>query len=224
VSATEHSFSTVAGVPVHYARQNAAAYGTRGQPHTFRCTHDMFDDLETCFADLWSRCPDGAPEVITCAGTYVNKPGYHGQGRAFDLDALFWTNRTMVTRNFASYPGYYLGVQAVLHKHFGTVLNYHYNADHRDHYHFDQGFSVGFSSGRETIANFLQGCAKYMFGVNLTIDGNYGNQTRSGCRTMLTSLGIAGASELDGAAAVDQVLSQRWLALLDALAAKGMSM
>ena len=36
----------------------------------------------------------GQAQVITSAGAYTNKPGQHGQGRALDIDGIFWSNKT----------------------------------------------------------------------------------------------------------------------------------
>ena len=153
-----NSFKRIADVPVHYDRRSSSDYGTRGVATRFYATTNTERKLDQCFLELWDRCPYGKAEVITSAGTWVNKPIYHGKGRAFDLDGIFWSNRTFVTK-WDGYQGgdrrFYFGVEAILRKHFGTVLNYLYNAPHRDHFHIDDGTSVGFQSGSKSRVLFL---------------------------------------------------------------------
>ena len=150
MSAGEHAFNVVGGVPTNYARHPVAVYGTIGVPRTFHCTHAFFSKLDACFQELWRVSPHSRAQAVVSAGAHVQKPGAHGQGRAFDIDAIFWPGKTLVTRNFPTDQNYYLGVEAVLRKHFGVVLDYNYNAAHRDHFHVDDTVHVGFSRGAAT--------------------------------------------------------------------------
>lgn len=75
---------------------------------------------------------------------------------AFDLDALFWPGRDFITLRFLTDQTFYLGVKAVLRKHFGTVLNFLFNSDHHDHLHVDDGSEVGFVRSSDTAARFPQ--------------------------------------------------------------------
>ena len=70
------------------------------------------------FIELWRVCPLGRAEVVTSAGAYVNKPGSHGQGRGFDLDAIFWADKNFITLHYPQDRRFYLGVEAILRKHF----------------------------------------------------------------------------------------------------------
>jgi hypothetical protein len=186
------SFSSLAGVPVNYAREPVAAYGTRGRPHTFNCTTGFLQKLESCFDELFTVSPLGRAEIITSAGALVEKPGFHGLGRAFDLDALFWPGRDFITLRFPIDQKFYLGVEAVLRKHFGTVLNYLYNADHHDHLHVDDGSEVGFVKSSTSRVFFVQAALTHVLGVTVGIDGAYGPETEGGIRTAFTRLGLGG--------------------------------
>ena len=192
MSATEKSFNTISLVPTHYARQPVAAYGTIGRQHTFRCTNDFYRKLEAFFNELWRVYPYGRAQAIVSAGAYVNKSGYHGMGRAFDLDAIFWPGKTFITNRFEEYPDFYLGVEAVLRKHFGTVLAYNYNPQHRDHFHIDDGTSVGFRTTRSHTL-FVQGVCYYMLGMRFTgnVDGGYGSATRTALEEACQELGVS---------------------------------
>jgi hypothetical protein len=191
MSAREKSFNTINTVPTHYARQPVAAYGTIGVQRTFHCTNAFYNKLETCFTELFRVCLDGRARAIVSAGAYVNKSGYHGMGRAFDLDAIFWSGRTFITNQFATYPSFYLGVEAVLRKHFGTVLAYNYNRAHRDHFHIDDGGGVGFRRVR-SVTLFAQGVCYYMLGMRFrgNVDGDYGSATRTALDSACAELGV----------------------------------
>ena len=149
----DDSFTKLVGVPVHYDRRSARDYGTRGAPARFFVTAEFHGILEAFFAELWTICLSGKAEVITSAGAWVDKPNsQHATGEAFDLDGIFWGNKSFVTLNYPKDKKFYLGVEAVLRKHLGTVLDYHYNASHRDHFHIDIGSDVGF---RRVTSNTL---------------------------------------------------------------------
>ncbi len=142
-------FEKLSGVPVHYDRfppSSGFGYGTKGKPHTFRAEPGFIVELEGFVKALKTYSARFGPlQVITSAGAYVDKPGYHGLGRAFDLDGLFWRDRTLVTKQFPDEPILYVAVESVIRRHFGTVLNYDYNVDHQDHFHVDNGTTVSFS-------------------------------------------------------------------------------
>jgi hypothetical protein len=170
----------LAGVPVHYDRDSAADYGTRGRPATFRSGPGFYRKVTAAFSELWTFT--GRAEVITSAGAHVAKPGMHGQGRAFDLDGLFWADRDFVTRR-DGYQGrnlaLYYGVEAVLRRHFGTVLDHNFNQAHADHFHLDDGTGVGFRAGSRSLVLFVQAALNAFYAAGLRIDGAYGPRTRA---------------------------------------------
>ena len=196
---TDNSFVTIAGVSTNYARLPVANYGTRGRNYRFYATAEFERKLDRCFFELWDVCPYGKAEVITSAGAWVGKSSYHGRARAFDLDGIFWTNRTFVTLQDGYNNGdrpFYFGVEAILRRHFGTVLDYLYNAPHRDHFHIDDGSSVGFNSSFRSTVSFLQGTLVYVFGISVGasgIDGLWGRNTRAALNQALSRLGITGS-------------------------------
>jgi hypothetical protein len=206
------SFRSLAGVPLHYARRSAAEYGTQGRPYTFFGTGSFHRKLEDCFAELFQVCPYGPAEVITCAGVYVNKANsYHQKGRAFDLDALFWADRTFVTLHYPQEVAFYLAVEAILRKHFGTVLNYLYNDRHQNHLHFDDGTPVGFDKNSKSRLLFVQAVCGHLYQDPLLLDGRWGNQTREALGRTLEKMELSGNLET----------KEVWLAFLDTVAAKG---
>lgn len=174
------TLSSIAGVPLHYDRTSAAEYGTRGRPATFQCGPGFAKKLDATFAEIWAIA--GNAEVVTTGGLWVQKPGMHGQGRAFDLDGIFWAHRSLVTRRDGAEGRdrrLYYGVEAVLRRHFGTVLDFHYNTAHHDHFHVDDGTGVGFRSGSRSTVLFVQAALNQFYTAGLAVDGVYGPLTRA---------------------------------------------
>ncbi len=216
-----NSFTKLGGVPVHYDRFSDPryAYGTRGKPHTFYCLTEFETKLDGCLNELWRVCPLGQAEIITSAGAYVNKSGAHGCGRGFDLDAVFWADKNFVTLHYPQDKRFYLGVEAVLRKHFGTVLNHEYNAAHRDHFHIDDLSEVGFRTGSKSRVLFLQMAISHVFGKPIAVDGGFGDETSDAAKHLLLDLGLATASQLRTRGNIEVYLGQNWLTLLDKVSA-----
>lgn len=193
--APSHSFNTLGGVPTHYDRLRPEHYGTRNGPHrSFNATAAFSAKLDAAFRDLWEICPFGRAEMIATAGAFVAKPGFHGEGRAFDLDAIFWPDVDFVTledgfrdRN----RNLYFAVEAVLRMHFGQILNYNFNAAHRDHFHIDD-VAPGFRPASQSATFFLQNVLITVYGQNIGLDGDFGQQTGRAAERVFESLGIQG--------------------------------
>lgn len=187
------SFTSLAGVPVHYDRPPVSGYGTRGIATRFFSDAGFTAMLERCFQELWQECPLGRAEVITSAGAYVNKAGQHGAGRAFDLDGIFWSSKNFVTLNDGYNAGdrkFYYGVECILRRHFGQVLNFDYNADHRDHFHIDAAQMVGLRKGSTAVTVFVQGVLRRVYGLSVNVDGKWGPATEDALRDAATAAGM----------------------------------
>jgi hypothetical protein len=209
-------FTQLAGVPVHYDRLPPQfPYGSRGKAMNFHSTPAFQQKLEACFQELWQVCPLGKAEVIASAGAFVAKPGFHGLGRAFDLDCIFWKDKGFITLHFPMDRRFYLGVDAVLRKHFGTVLNFHFDNAHRDHFHIDDGTSIGFFPGHKSRVAFLQMALTFLFETPVVIDRDIGPQTNGATREVLERLGLAQPSEMATAANLHSKLNAVWLQFLD---------
>ncbi|MDT7828239.1 hypothetical protein RQM65_06150 [Pricia sp. S334] len=181
--------NNINGIPLHYARLTGNPYGTRGIPRDFAVDDLFLKTLEAAFKEVFKNCPLGVPEVITTAGILVNKPGQHGHGRAFDLDAIFWQNDTLVTLNFLHQKELYIGVESYLRRHFGIVLNYFY-PNHQDHWHVDTSVPVDFNESSRSETYYLQMALKYIFGMEVLVDGSWGRQTQAAVRAVFERLGI----------------------------------
>ena len=192
-----HFFKTLGGgVPVHYDRLDSPHhYGSRGKARNFHCKTDFEPLLDAAFRDVWLYTGLGKAEVITSAGTYVDKPGQHGQGRAMDIDGIFWSDKTFVTLH-AGWQGqdreFYFGIEAVLRMHFGVVLDYEYDVPHRDHFHVDDSIGRSFRTSSRSKVRSLQGMLNHVWGKNVDEDGVWGDQTAGAVSEVLAVAGLPG--------------------------------
>lgn len=188
-----HSFVTLAGVPVHYDRLATGAYGTRGVPRREYAEADFAAKLELCFHELWQVGGLGRAEVITTGGAYTAKPGRHGVGRAFDLDGIFWPDRVFVTLHAGAHGqdrALYFGIECLLRRHFGQVLDFQYDAAHRDHFHIDDAHPVGFRAGSSATVLFAQGLLAHVFEAPLAADGAWGPVTAAALESAARALQV----------------------------------
>lgn len=169
------SFKSLADVPVHYDRDRPQDYGSRGRPASYEAQQELIDRLACAFEELWTLW--GQAQIILTAGAYVDKPGWHGRGLAFDLDGIYWQDKVMIAAEYPNNPKLYLGIEAILRRHMGTVLNWYYNKAHRDHWHMQWDGRQEFI-GTVSQTYFLQAALTYVYGEVVTIDGIYGPHTR----------------------------------------------
>lgn len=201
-------FTSLTGVPVHYARPPRAPYGTRGVPARWRAAPEFERKIAAAFEHLWTACPLGKANLIVSAGFAVDKPGMHGLGRAMDLDALWWDERTWVALHYPHDQPFYLAVEAVFKRYFGVVLNYLYNPDHHDHLHINDTDEPGFSPGARSEVLFVQAALTHVFGRPVHITGEYAPETAAAVRVVL-----GGPHELTN--------KQTWLAFLAQVTQRG---
>jgi len=205
------STNTLAGVPVHYDRHRPGDYGKPGHPFALRLAERTMTPLEECFGEIVTAAPDalGSAKYILSAGGYVQKPGYHGLGRAFDLDGIIWENHAWVAASFPDDPPFYLAIEAVIRRKFGTVLNYDYNAAHQDHIHLDDSTGVGFSRMSKSRVIFLQNAISFVYGNPIGRDGVWGPETNGAERTVREELGLSGFSDVDNWLSFLETTTQR---------------
>jgi len=134
------TFTEAAGVPIHYDRLDPPNhYGSRGKgPRTVRGMPIFKALLDAWMADLSASCPWGKPELLCTAGFQVDKgseQNAHRRGMAFDLDSLWWPGQPPMVAILGTEDPRYLAIEAGLRRHFGVVLGFHYNRQHKDHFH-----------------------------------------------------------------------------------------
>ena len=208
-SATEARFNHLDGVPLHYWRWNDGTAGRRTEHRTFASSapfHQRLVVWKRDLADVANRFGGlyGMDRIVT-AGTFVNKPGQHGLGQAFDLDQVRWTNGAVTPywREHASGDRRtvrrYLAVDAICRRHFRWVLDGRYNAAHEDHLHVDFGggtVKLDRTSRSETV--FVQQVLNQHQGAGLAVDGKWGTRTQAGFDESCRRLGVQGAPWASG--------------------------
>lgn len=183
------TFSSLGGVEVHYDRESDKSYGKKSHASDWMGRSDFIEKLNRTFERLWKFT--GVAEAILTAGVYVEKPGYHSRGRAFDLDGIVWTDKVFMGLDYYTDPIFYLGIESVLRYEFNTVLNYLYNKAHRDHWHIqDDGDNV-FSKWSWSDVLFVQASINFVWGEELSIDGQYGPRTDSAVKRVLDMLSLS---------------------------------
>ena len=183
------TINNINNIPLHFARLTNHPYGTRGIQRDFNVEPGFLTRLKVAFAELFDQCPLGVPDVITTAGIYVNKFGQHGKGKAFDLDAIFWQDESLVTLNFTHQKMLYLGIESFLRKHFGLVLN-HFYPDHKDHWHIDISVPVDYNTDSQSETLYVQLVLKHIYDKEVLVDGLWGRQTRGFVNDVFERLGI----------------------------------
>ena len=208
----EATYSSVAGIPLHYSRNRH--YGERGDNLNFSSTQRLKDILDRCFETLIEESPFGKPDLIVTAGLYVNKPGFHGRGLAVDVDAIYWADRTLVSVLYPFDQVHYLAVESVFRQYFGTVLNYLYDPPHEDHWHMDLGTRADFYTDSPSRVLYLQASLTHIHDRPVLIDGVWGRQTSGAIREVLQELALS----------TDIENMSTWQAYLRRTASKGFEM
>lgn len=185
-------FNRILNVPFYYERRSSEdEWGDLAENEVtkFYFNKDFFLKLETCFFSLINLHPWGKPQGIISAGAYVDKPGEHGKGRAFDLDGIVWTEGKWSAVVGENPIEQYLGIQAFFMRNYGVVLGYQYNAAHRDHIHVDSSLPLGFRSNSLSIILFIQDALNVFWEAGLKKDGVWGPRTAEKFNSVITISG-----------------------------------
>jgi hypothetical protein len=184
------------GVTLFYARDG------QPRPQSFRIERGFRDVLVATVKSVRFRAPQAFGDLvsITSAGAFVNKPGAHGQGRAFDHDA--WTFQNVDIRPLRGDHAAasrarrqrYWALAAILRSRSAFVLHGEYNAAHRDHIHQDNVAPTrAFTTGSEAAVKLAQAICKHIYGkTNLVIDGAFGPISRAAVREAMIKVDLAG--------------------------------
>lgn len=207
-----------AGKALLYDRSSPAHYGVGGVPIRPHVNKAFADECEACFTELVDKLKAHAGlqvDKILTGG--VSRAGQgaslHHQNRAFDLDGLLFTDGSnWVADTFPQRRQLYLGIEAVLRRHFGTVLSYDYNRAHQDHFHFDNGTAPGFKQAAKSHVIFVQNVSTFVYMNPIGRDGVWGPNTERALKTMRERLGIGPVSD-----------KNNWLAFLGKVAEEAMA-
>jgi hypothetical protein len=184
------------GVPLFFAR------GVPPRPQSFPMAPGFRDVLVATVKSVRFRAPQAFGDLvrITSAGAFVNKPGAHGKGRAFDHDA--WTFQNVDIRPLRqdhaaasrALRQRYWALAAIIRSRSAFVLHGEYNAAHRDHIHQDTvALTRAFTTGSEATVKLAQAICKHIYGsTGLVIDGVFGNQSRAAVRAAMIKVDLPG--------------------------------
>jgi Extensin-like protein C-terminus len=194
MSATERAYRTIGGVPLRYVRTSPDL-----RRYYARSTSEFEEKLDNFSREVARVAPNwyGELRYFGTAGAYVNKPKYHGLGRAFDLDVVRWERTTCAPilghhrHRRRAVRRRYIGVDALARRWFKYVLDGWYNSAHRDHMHLDDGGgALVFNTSYRSDTVFIQSAANAMINAHLVIDGLYGPKTNRAFAIMKDRLGI----------------------------------
>jgi hypothetical protein len=188
-------------------------YEIGGAASSFQYDPGFYSRLETWNQFWYTHTPTTwvKPLRLYTYGAYVNKPGAHGLGRAFDLSQLWVTSGGSPVRTFwgrhdlwqnltgnalTTQLRWYWGTAASLHYHFRNVLTYPYNIDHRNHIHIDDLVSgaglAHFDTTSVAQVKHVQACCTYVWGYPTAIDGVWGSQSSANSARALARGGYSG--------------------------------
>jgi hypothetical protein len=213
--ARDDKVSTLALVTQSEVNNEPTYYEPTGARTSFQYEPTFYSRMETWHQRwrAWTPYHWTVPHRIYCYGVYVNKPGMHGEGRAFDLARLLITNRntgqmflgfngrydlwrTWTGEAFTTERIRYWGTLASLHYHFRHVISYLDNSVHHNHVHIDNAISgsgdSSYSTSSTTQTLFVQAVCRYLWGYATGIDGVWGPQTQSHSSGVLAQLGSDG--------------------------------
>ena len=191
--------SELADAPILCDRRCEGRDGRRRQPKAVYMSETMQAALDGCMRELFGAVPAefGPAKLIRAGRVFAPQPGYHGMGRAFDLQGLVWAGRQWTAGAFSHDPHLSLGIESIFRRHFGTVLTHADGRSHRDHIHIDDGLVVGFRKTCRSGVAFVQNALCSAYGKNLVLDGVWDPETALAQREVRDQLGIGGFSNVD---------------------------
>ena len=193
--------STIGGYPIKYEGSggctvsNTNAYAFHD---TFVGKLDKWMGNVDHFAGIYGGL---SPSWIGHMGTYrafSGNPSWHYRARAWDISSITWTNGTTLDMCNGAHASSslttrrrYLAVEALLRRHFRTVLNGYYNADHENHFHVDNGCQV--EPLRKTLRShtlFIQLVANNFMSRSINVDGTWGTTVEAAYQDMKDVMGL----------------------------------
>lgn len=188
--------SKLDGVPLFFAR------GVTPRPQSFPIEPGFRDMLVATVKSVRHRAPRSFGDLkrITSAGAFVQKPGRHGEGRAFDHDA--WTfehvdirplRKDHASDSLAQRQRYW-ALAAIMRSQGAFVLHGFFDAAHRDHIHQDNSKSVHFEASSEATVKLAQAVCNDIFrqSPRLDVDGAFGPKTKAAVRDAMNRVDLPG--------------------------------
>lgn len=147
------------------------------------------------------------PAEVYSYGAYVNKPGMHGQGRAFDIaqynirtttgGTIHMSCRYDKWRGTSSeelHRRRYWGLACSLARYFRHVITYYDNSAHHNHIHADNAVygspsNSYYNSGSVSQTYILQAACRFVWGKGTAVDGDWGPETSGDSTEVLRRIG-----------------------------------
>jgi hypothetical protein len=182
------------GVPLVYDRETK--YGEPFYGVEFRGAKILAETLARVGEELKNLNWLDTVESILTAGVYVNKPGEHKKGTAWDFDGFVSkgtraNNKVWVylagqdTPKFKSIENpLRVRIACVFARYFGVVLTEGYNKDHHDHIHMDLSYPVKWRNSKSQII-LVQETLNALYTADLVVDGKLGPNTTMAWRGAL---------------------------------------
>lgn len=197
------SFNTIAGKPLMYWRGPGPTGPGNEYQATFWADIDFHGRIALVAYNLeyYGKTYGGLGDLvhIVTAGVYVNKPGQHGLGQAFDLDRVRWANGTCTPYSGVHASGTrwvrrrYLATDAICRRWARWTLDGWYNSAHSDHIHFDMAaLPEHISTGSRSDTVFIQKSCNDFNSAGLSVDGAWGPLTESAYLSLKSKLGTSG--------------------------------
>lgn len=216
------SWQTVGGRTIGY--HSPAAGQSFGFDTTF---HSMCDSWVNYTSTMWGRFSGTGtrPAWVGTAGVYVNKPGNHGTGNAFDLTALYFANGGYIDCYYshqwsapANHQRWYLGLAWCGRRFFPELGIVGTGGGHDNHIHlgrYKNGSASLLFSKTAWDTWLMQRTCRVLMQVNIALDGRWGSQTESYYRTLMSRLGLGGYNPFGN--------MSHFASMVYAIAARGMA-
>lgn len=184
-------------------------YEPTGNPVTLQFNDTFYNQL--CVWKRWTsyNVPDtwGAPVEAYSYGAYVNKPGMHGEGRAFDLARYNFRNSSggvnhlscrydqwRGTANESYLRPRYWGLACSLARYFQHVITYYDNSDHHNHIHADNAVygspsNATYKTSSTSQTYIVQAACNFVWGHGTAVDGDWGPETSADSTAVLRRIG-----------------------------------
>lgn len=184
-------------------------YEPSGSRTSFTFESNFYNQLSGWKEYINDNTPDswGWASRVYSYGAYVNKPGMHGSGRAFDIGRILYLNssgtrqwismRYDVWRDDANADWWkrrYWGTAASLMRYFRHVITYMDNREHWNHIHVDNAIygnpnDCYFNTGSSSQTYIVQGACRQVWGLSTAVDGDWGPETQSHSTSVLRRIG-----------------------------------
>jgi hypothetical protein len=189
----------------------------------FEASRDFFGLLPAWLANLDGAAPSsfGSIRGLVSAGFYVGKGGFHGEGRAMDVDEITFGNAVIRPKAGQHASGddaevlRYIGLDAICRRHFPVVLDGWYNPDHADHIHAERVGVPLLQTGADSATAFCRQTCRRVFGIDVADSGKWDDKLQAAMGEAQGRIGVLGDLATDSGA------WQEWLYAVAVIALKG---